>query len=101
MVTADRVLDLLKRSEGLVPSRVLREEIGVDWREGIRELRARGIRVEETIGASGNHSFRISPEKESNRRITISLSEEDARAILRLGDVPSSAWNAIVNALSS
>lgn len=102
MSKADEVLAVLQGQDELIPSRFLREQVGTGWRDGLRELRARGVVVEETVGASGNHSFRLAPDYESSpRKITITITESDARAILKAGEIPTTAWNTIVNALSS
>ena len=117
------VLKLLQDARGsLVSSRELRDKAGAGWRDAVASLRAAGYRVDETIGGSGNRSYRLAPSPAtleeqpkyltepaplpavpaaaipSGKRARVSLTADDIRALLR-GDVTPTARDSLVGGL--
>lgn len=64
------LLKLLQKADGLVSSKELKDAIGPKWREALAALRLDGHQIDETLGASGNRSFRLNQEQPGPRYLT-------------------------------
>lgn len=106
----------------MVGSRELKERVGPEWKDALVHLRQDGYVVDETLGGSGNRSFRLnqdqpsgpgySPERPSRRplaaqaadhmgtRIRVLLTPDEIRTLLRL-DIPAEVRDTLVGALLS
>lgn len=112
------LLKVLREANGeLVASKVLKEAVGPKWREALAQVR-RSYTVDEVIGGSGNHSFRLNMDAMplqyltepaplppvpmskhlQDKTVRITLTADDIRALLR-GTVPPTARDSLVGGL--
>lgn len=64
------LLKLLQKADGLVSSKELKDAVGPKWREALAALRLDGHQVDETLGASGNRSFRLNQDQPALKYLT-------------------------------